>query len=136
MSRPRILVIDDSSTIRLQVRRVLEKAGYEVRLATEGSEGILLAREWCPQLIILDIRMPGLDGYDVCHELKRAGSPSGEVPIVFLTGLASNALSLLGQEMGAYLQKPVRPDELLQTVDRLAGRAATPAGARLAPRRQ
>jgi DNA-binding response OmpR family regulator len=60
--------------------------------------------------------MPFLDGYGVCQELKRLGEPWSQVPIIFLTALESHALELLGHELGAYLQKPVCREKLLQTV--------------------
>jgi DNA-binding response OmpR family regulator len=116
MGLPKILIIDDSSTVRVQLRRTLIRAGYGVALACNGSEGIEKARHERPQLVILDIQMPDLDGYAVCEELKRMGPLWAELPIIFLTSLESHALSLLGSEMGAYLRKPVRPDDLLAAV--------------------
>jgi DNA-binding response OmpR family regulator len=83
-------------------------------------------REQCPQLLVLDIQMPDLDGYAVCEELKRWGEPWSVLPIVFLTSLQSHALSLLGNEMGAYLRKPVCPTELLHAVRRFAGPGEPP----------
>ena len=121
MSRPTILVVDDSSTVRVQLRRILTKAGYEVAVASSGLEGIDKARALRPQLVVLDIQMPDLDGYAVCQELKGTGDPWDKLPIVFLTSLQSHALSLLGSEMGAYLRKPVCPEELLRTVARCIG---------------
>jgi CheY-like chemotaxis protein len=118
MLRPNVLVVDDSSTVRLQLRRILAKAGYDVTVASSGSEGVEKVRQVCPQLLILDIQMPDLDGYGVCQELKRWGEPWDHLPIVFLTSLQSHALSLLGNAMGAYLRKPICPTELLKTVSR------------------
>ena len=121
MARPTILVVDDSSTVRVQLRRILTKAGYEVAVASSGIEGIDKARALRPRLVVLDIQMPDLDGYAVCQELKGTGDSWDKLPIVFLTSLQSHALSLLGNEMGAYLRKPVCPEELLGTVARCIG---------------
>ena len=118
MMSPSIVAVDDSSTVRLQLRRLLTAAGYEVSVVSSGKEAISLLQSKCPDLLILDIQMPDVDGYTVCQELMRLGSPWDALPIIFLTSLESHALSLLGNEMGAYLRKPVCSDELLGTVAR------------------
>lgn len=118
MSNPSILAVDDSSTVRLQLRRLLTAAGYAVTVVPSGREALALLQDQCPDLLILDIQMPDVDGYTVCQELMRFGPPWNAVPIIFLTSLESHALSLLGSEMGAYLRKPVRPSELLGAVAR------------------
>jgi CheY-like chemotaxis protein len=116
MSCPKILIVDDSSTVRAVLRRTLCQAGYDVVTAADGLEAIETAKTERPQLAILDVRMPFLDGYGVCQELKRMGKPWSDLPIVFLTTLESHALELLGHELGAYLQKPVCDQQLLKVV--------------------
>jgi CheY-like chemotaxis protein len=118
MYPPRILVVDDSHTVRTVIKRTLGPLGYEIAMAADGLESLEVVRRECPQLAILDIRMPRLDGYGVCQELQKMGAPYSEIPIIFLTTLDSHALELLGDELGAYLQKPVRPKQLLDTVAR------------------
>ncbi len=125
MTSPRILVVDDSTTIRLLLKRTLVSAGYDVTIANDGLQALDIAKSGCPDLAILDIRMPFLDGYGVCQEFKAMGPPWSDVPIVFLTTLNSHALELLGDEMGAYLKKPVCPDDLLQIVRQFVGPAFT-----------
>jgi len=122
MTPAKILVVDDSRTVRTVVSRTLVAAGYEVVTACDGRESLNVAQREQPQLAILDIRMPYLDGYGVCQELQKLGEPYSRIPIVFLTTLESHALELLGDELGAYLQKPVRPQQLLDTVARFVPR--------------
>lgn len=116
MSAPHILVADDSGTIRMQVRQILEKAGFAVTVARDGAEAIATSKEHTPTLMVLDVNMPALDGFGVCLELRRMGSPWSEIPIVFLTSSNSHALEILGEEMGAYLKKPVDETRLLHAV--------------------
>ena len=116
MSPPRILVVDDSRTIRTLVRRVLTRAGYEVVLASDGSEAVEIVRDQRPNLVILDINMPGMDGYATCQELLAIGQPWDAMPIIFLTNVSAQHMDALGSELGAYLHKPVRDDVLLSTV--------------------
>ncbi len=130
MSAPKILVVDDSNAVRTVVRKTLSQAGYEVVTAADGIQAIEAAKSERPQLAILDICMPLMDGYGVCQELKRMGAPWSELPIVFLTTLESHALELLGHELGAYLQKPVCDERLLQTVSELV---PIPASSGLSP---
>ncbi|MCA9152081.1 MAG: response regulator [Planctomycetales bacterium] len=118
MTPPKVLVVDDSRTVRTIVHRTLTNVGYEVITASDGLESLEVVQRDLPQLAILDIRMPYLDGYGVCQELQRLGEPYSKIPIIFLTTLESHALELLGDELGAYLQKPVRPQQLLDTVAR------------------
>lgn len=116
MQQSRILVVDDSRTIRTLVRRILIEANYEVLLASDGLEAIQLVASQQPDLIVLDIQMPEMDGYTVCDEILTLANNANSLPIVFLTKERANHLSALGKELGAYLQKPICKPLLLQTI--------------------
>ena len=120
MSQLKVLVTDDSRTVRTLVRRILVDAGYEVLVASNGLEAVELAKEHLPQLVVLDIEMPELDGYGVCDALKQMGEPWSKLPIIFLTNVESHALELLGVQMGAYLPKPIDAERLLESVSKCA----------------
>lgn len=116
MSKPTILVVDDCQTIRLAVNRILTEAGYNVVNASDGEEALTkLSRN--PDLILLDVNMPGLDGYGFCERLAEEDPVYHDLPIVFLTSENSKALAMLGDEMGAYLRKPVCHEELLNVLE-------------------
>ena len=115
MSVPKLLVVDDSQAVRIAVRRILLNAGFEVITAADGVQAIERLREE-PALMILDVNMPALDGYGVCEKMREFGSRYARLPIVFLTGVESRAMELLGREFGAYLRKPVREQELISVV--------------------
>ena len=115
MSNSKILVVDDSRTIRNAVKRTLVTTGYDVVCASNGHEAIdLLTDDF--DLMILDINMPGLDGFEVCEQLKSSDVNVQNLPIIFLTSDDSRALELLGQQFGAYLQKPVSAEVLVSAV--------------------
>ena len=116
MSIPKLLVVDDCQSVRIKVKRILAAAGYEVITACDGLEAIEKLDEE-PSLIVLDVNMPGLDGYGVCEKLREFGSKYDDLPIVFLTSLESKALELLGREFGAYLNKPVCEQQLISVVE-------------------
>ena len=116
MSLPTILVVDDCQSIRLAVSRILRDAGYNVVVARDGEEA-LTKLEDNPSLIVLDVNMPGLDGYGFCDRLGREDPAYQDIPVVFLTTENSRALELLGEELGAYLQKPVKAPELLSVIE-------------------
>ncbi len=122
MSQATILLADDSSTVRTLVDRALTEAGYRVITAEDGASAVELARVHRPDLAILDILMPELDGYGVCEKLKAMGSPWEDLPILFLTCVKSKALELLGNEYGAYLRKPVQTEQLLSAIDKQLSR--------------
>ena len=115
MPKPKLLVVDDSHYVRLSVRRVLAKAGYEVITACNGLEALEKLSEE-PSLIVLDVNMPVLDGYAVCEKLRELGPKYDKLPIVFLTSLESRAMELLGDEFGAYVNKPFLEESLLSAV--------------------
>jgi DNA-binding response OmpR family regulator len=119
MAQPKILVADDSATVRAQICRILSEAGYGVLEANNGLAAVQAANSEPPALAILDIDMPYLDGFGVCHEIKHMTSPVKAIPIVFLTASRSHALEMLGLQLGAYVQKPISPEVLLDVVGRL-----------------
>jgi len=116
MHQPRILVADDSRTIRALVRRTLAAAGYDVTLACNGKEAVELARRDQPHLVILDIQMPEMDGYAACDKILAMQDRCRDLPIIFLTKETAKHLAALGSELGAYLQKPIGDETLLTTV--------------------
>ncbi len=110
MSKPRILVVDDDKNITSFLRRALAYSGYQVEVVDNGEDGLARALEAPPDLVILDVMMPGLDGYEVCRRL-RAG---GDVPILMLTAKDEVRDRVRGLDVGAddYLVKPFAVEEL------------------------
>ena len=115
-----ILVVDDDRKITDALRRGLAYQGYRVDVAHSGADGLEQARRWAPDVVILDIQMPGMDGLEVCRRL-RAG---GDVPILMLTARDAVADRVVGLETGAddYLVKPFDFAELLARVRSLLRR--------------
>ena len=118
--RARILIADDDDRIVASLRRALAYEGYEVTTASGGVEALASARTRLPDLVILDVMMPGLDGIEVCRRLREGG----EVPILMLTARDGTADRVLGLDSGAddYLVKPFAYDELLARVRALLRR--------------
>jgi CheY-like chemotaxis protein len=119
MNQSKILVADDSRSIRAVVRRALAAAGYDVTLAADGREAVQFARRDRPDLVILDIQMPEMDGYTACEEILALEDRCPHLPIIFLTKDTAKHLKALGNELGAYLPKPVTDEQLLATVESL-----------------
>src|SRR5512139_296252 len=109
-----ILVVDDEQKIVKLVRDYLEKAGFTVRTAGDGLSALALARSEKPDLMVLDLGLPGMDGLDVTRDLRR----SSNAPIIMLTARGEESDKLIGLELGAddYLTKPFSPKELVARV--------------------
>lgn len=108
--KPTILVVDDEA-INIQVAGEILGGEYEVIFALNGREGLRLAREAGPDLILLDVKMPGMDGYEVCSHLQ-SDPRTAAISVVFVTALDSTAQEIQGLEAGAvdYLTKPLTPE--------------------------
>ncbi|MBK9580144.1 MAG: response regulator [Fibrobacterota bacterium] len=116
MSR-RILVIEDESSIRENIREMLEAEGFEITEAADGTEGVRKSVEHAPDLVVCDVNMPGMDGFQVLASL-RASTDTLHVPFLFLTARADRTSLRRGMELGAedYLTKPFSRQELLAAV--------------------
>lgn len=114
----RILVIEDDSSIRLGLEDTLRAKGYEVMVAGRGEDGLELAREQRPDLIILDIMLPDTDGFEVCRKLKATRSTVRHVPVIMLSARGAELDRVRGLELGAddYVTKPFSLMELLARV--------------------
>ena len=121
--RPVVLVAEDDEDILDLVVFDLEDEGYEVLTARNGEEAVTLALERRPDLILLDVAMPGLDGYEVTRRL-RADKTTNGTPVVLLTARAQVKDVIAGFEAGAndYVTKPFRPDELRTRLHAALGR--------------
>jgi DNA-binding response OmpR family regulator len=122
----RILVVEDEPGIALGLEDDLTMEGYEVETAADGITGARRAREGGFDLILLDVMLPGKDGFEVCRELRRSGL---QTPIVMLTARTQEAEKVLGFEMGAddYVTKPFGTRELRARIKALLRRAGSPA---------
>lgn len=116
-----ILIIEDDRNIADLVRRYLERSGYETLVAHEGNEGLALAKNSDPRLVILDVMLPGLDGWEICRALRKESN----VPILILTARAEEMDRVVGLSMGAddYVVKPFSPRELTERVKAILRRA-------------
>jgi two-component system, OmpR family, KDP operon response regulator KdpE len=127
-SKGRVLVVDDEHSIRRAVGRALTARGYDVQLATDGEEALSVAAAFQPDLVVLDLNLPALDGLSVCRQLRVWSS----VPILVLSVREDEADKVAALDLGAddYLTKPFGIDELLARVRALLRRA----GAQGAPK--
>jgi DNA-binding response OmpR family regulator len=127
--KQRILVADDDDGLRQLLRLILAREGFEVFEAASGEQALALAVTVDPAVILLDVMMPGLDGYDVCRRLK-SDQRTGDVPVVFVSAaedvMRRNELQKLGA--AACIQKPIGPRDLVARIRAVMNRrnGATP----------
>ncbi len=131
-----ILVVDDEEHIRELATLYLEKEGYAVLTATDGVEALSVARAKRPDLVVLDVMMPNMDGLDTCRELRK----ESDVPVIMLTARSEEVDRIVGLELGAddYMGKPFSPRELAARVKAIlrrteAGGARDRGAARVGP---
>ncbi len=113
----RILVVEDDVSLRTILRMQLERTGYDVRVAQDGEEALRMVAEDTPDLILLDVMMPGMNGYEVCHALK-SEITTANIPVIMLTARSEQEDRIRGLSGGAndYLTKPYEVEELLVRV--------------------
>jgi CheY-like chemotaxis protein len=130
----RALVVDDDRLSRELVRAILEDQGWEVREAAGGVVALNLAHANPPDIVILDVTMPGLDGYEVCRVLRQ-GPHTKHLPVVMLTGSVDRALNRKAYEVGAQacVPKPFRREGLMAAIEIAMLRMQQTSGQRDAP---
>jgi len=125
---PKVLVIDDEKDIVSLLRYHLEKAGFQCLEGMDGAVALRLVREYHPDLLILDLMLPGMDGLEICRQLRQDAA-TGRLPILMLTAKAEEVDRVVGLEVGAddYVVKPFSPRELVARVRAILRRAQEPA---------
>ena len=120
MADQTVLVVEDEENLAVALRYNLVREGYSVRVANDGSAGLEIARSTSPDLIILDVMLPGISGYDICREIRR----ESDVPILMLTARGEEVDKVVGLELGAddYVTKPFSVRELMARVRALLRR--------------
>jgi len=115
--RENILVVDDSPSVLDVLRDTLEDKGYSVYVATNGEKALARAAQSMPDLILLDVLMPGIDGFETCRRLK-ADERTRDIPVIFMTGLTDTANKVTGFEAGGvdYVTKPIEVGELVARI--------------------
>jgi len=124
----RVLVVDDDPTVAEVVVDYLWHAGMESRHAADGHTALRLADTWRPDLVVLDVMLPGIDGLEVCRRLRDARGAQTLLPVIMLTALGEENDRVLGLETGAddYVTKPFSPRELVLRVQAVLRRGAAP----------
>ncbi len=124
MNQSKILVVEDDHDIAQLLAITMKKAGYEVAVTENGYEALNSIRRHPPDLVILDLMIPGIDGFEVCKEMKR-DPKTGAVPVLIVTARGEEIDRIIGLELGAddYVVKPFSPRELLLRVRAILRRA-------------
>ena len=119
----RILVVDDEPVVTEVVERYLHLQDFEVSLAADGHQALQTARDWHPDLVVLDLMLPGMDGLEVCRNIRKESS----IPIIMLTAKGDETDRIVGLELGAddYMVKPFSPRELVARIKTVLRRSQT-----------
>lgn len=122
----RVLVVDDEADITELLTYNFRDAGYEVLTAGDGMAAVSLAQRWLPEAIVLDLNLPGLDGFAVC-EMLRVLPSTRDIPILMLTAFATEQARAVGLRLGAngYLTKPFSPRDVVARVAELVSQAGS-----------
>jgi DNA-binding response OmpR family regulator len=125
--RPLVLIVEDEENIASFARMYLEAAGYQVMHALRGDEGLRMAQDHRPALLVLDLMLPGIDGYEVTRRLRQSDAVA-QTPIIMLTARDDAVDKVVGLELGAddYLTKPFNPRELVARVRAVLRRSEAP----------
>lgn len=123
MAHPRVLIIEDEKGLTQSLSWYFTREGYEIHVSHDGQEGLRKAQSMLPDVVLLDIMLPGMNGLDVCREL-RAGDRTREIPIIMITAKSEETDQVVGYSMGAddYVVKPFSNKVLLQKVKALLRR--------------
>ena len=123
--RKRVLIVEDEAALARLVEWQLQSAGFESRSVATGKEALAVATEHWPDLVVLDLRLPDMSGYDICRQLRSMASP-WELPVLMLTALDQPIDQLRGYAFGAdaYMTKPFDPSELVKTACSLLGESS------------
>ena len=116
-TRAKVLCVDDEHDQRMLLAFLLERQGYEVRTAADGAEGVDIARKWLPDLILIDLMMPGVDGFRATQTL-RADPSTASIPILALTAYGEEDMRIRARESGmdGFVLKTILPADLLDVV--------------------
>ena len=114
MEKTRVLIVDDDPNINQLIKLYLEKEGYETETAERGDDALNLFKKNPPQIVLLDLMLPGMDGWQVCREIRKIST----IPIIMLTAKDETFDKVLGLELGAddYMTKPFDPKELIARI--------------------
>lgn len=114
----RVLVIDDDPGISMALMFKLEDAGYTIETANSGQKGLELAQSFNPEVILLDIRMPGMDGLEVCKRLKDDPA-TAEIPVIFLTANAAEKVEQTCRDLGGheFISKPFESSQVIAAIE-------------------
>ena len=120
---PKVLVVDDEQDILELIRHSLAKEGFEVHIAANGAQAVEQAKKVKPEIIIMDVMMPVMDGMEACRQLKEIPETKN-IPVIFLTARSEEFAELAGFEAGAddYISKPIRPRLLISKIESLLRR--------------
>ena len=115
-----ILVVDDSATDQYALRSILEKHGFQVSVASDGREGVNMARQLMPDLILMDVVMPELNGFQATRELTR-NEETGSIPVIMVTSKDAPTDTVWAKRQGAqdYVVKPAKEKDLLKRINQL-----------------
>ncbi len=127
MSQPRILIVEDERGLVQSLSWYFDREGYETHSASDGNDGLRKAQTLLPDVVLLDIMLPGLDGLSICREL-RAGERTRQIPIILITAKSEETDQLAGYNLGAddYVTKPFSNKVLLQKIKALLRRVEGP----------
>jgi two-component system, cell cycle response regulator DivK len=118
--QPVVLIVDDDEETRVLYTEFLRGEGFQSRVAEDGFQAVEIATDLCPAVVVMDLSMPRLNGWEATRKLK-SGATTGDIPIIALTGHALDHHRSLALAAGcdAFLTKPCRPDELLAEIRKL-----------------
>ncbi len=124
MAGKRVLIVDDDASVRAAIRQILHIAGYETSEAADGTAGLASAERLRPDVVLLDVWMWGLDGFEVCRRLQ-ANPASRHIPVVFLTGVEDDTLYSRAEEAGAVacMLKPFHLETFLAVIQAALAKA-------------
>lgn len=128
LTKQKIFLVEDDSDIATLVRHSLETAGFRVRCYSHADHVISDAKKERPSLMLLDVMLPGSDGFDLCRRIRESGAPLATLPVVFLTARLSETDRILGLELGGddYITKPFSPRELVARIKAVLRRCEGP----------
>lgn len=116
---PRVLIVDDSPTETYKFKETLEKHGFEIISADNGADGVAVARQEQPDVVLMDVVMPGLNGFQATRQLSK-GEDTKHIPVIIVTTKDQETDKVWGRRQGAsdYLTKPVNEAVLIDTINR------------------